>query len=129
MRIIRQQKVLKKLNFLTRIRANCTILARSPVRARLNKHTTVMSSKRGEMVPMKYYRPFGGGVIMLLLPGFFLNQDIHAYIDPGTGSIIFQVLISLFVGGLFAVKIFWNKIKDFSKNSIFKRSKRDDAKK
>lgn len=120
MRIIRQQKVLKKLNFLTRIRANCTILARSPVRARLNKHTTVMSSKRGEMVPMKYYRPFGGGVIMLLLPGFFLNQDIHAYIDPGTGSIIFQVVIGLFVGGLFAVKIFWNKIRNFF-NSIFRR--------
>lgn len=36
-----------------------------------------------------------------------------AYIDPGTGSYIFQLLIATAVGGLFAIKIFWTRIKMF----------------
>jgi hypothetical protein len=37
----------------------------------------------------------------------------HAYIDPGTGSYIFQMMIGVFVGAVFAVKLFWARIKAF----------------
>lgn len=37
----------------------------------------------------------------------------HAYLDPGTGSYLFQILIAALVGGLFAVKLFWGKIAAF----------------
>ncbi len=37
----------------------------------------------------------------------------HAYLDPGTGSYLFQILIAALVGGLFAVKIFWGRIAGF----------------
>ncbi len=37
----------------------------------------------------------------------------HAYLDPGTGSYLFQILIAALVGGLFAVKLFWGRIKLF----------------
>ena len=40
-------------------------------------------------------------------------RPAHAYLDPGTGSYIFQILIAGLVGGLFAVKIFWKRIKAF----------------
>ena len=40
----------------------------------------------------------------------------HAYLDPGSGSILIQLLIAAGAGALFAVKIYWNKIKGlFSK--------------
>jgi len=41
-----------------------------------------------------------------------------AYIDPGSGSMILQVLIASILGILTAVKIYWVKIKNlFSRNS------------
>lgn len=43
-------------------------------------------------------------------------REVHAYIDPGTGSIMLQVLIGILVGLLFSLKMFWKKIK-----SAFKR--------
>ena len=43
-------------------------------------------------------------------------QNIHAYIDAGTGSLIIQFLIAGAVGGLFLIKAFFGKIKAFFKN-------------
>lgn len=45
-----------------------------------------------------------------------LSQDAHAYLDPGTGSYVFQVLIATVIGGLFALKMYWQKIKNFFVN-------------
>lgn len=36
-----------------------------------------------------------------------------AYLDPGTGSYLFQILIAALVGGLFAIKLFWGRISAF----------------
>jgi hypothetical protein len=48
---------------------------------------------------------------------------ICAYLDPGTGSFIIQILIAGLLGSLFAIKIFFNTIKDFFKN-LFSKGKR-----
>ena len=53
----------------------------------------------------------------LFLP---VPETANAYLDPGTGSLIIQVVIGVAVGGLFTVKIFWNRIKTFFKN-LFSR--------
>jgi hypothetical protein len=45
-----------------------------------------------------------------------LAHNAFAYLDPGTGSYIFQVLVAAFVGGLFTIKIYWQKIKIFFGN-------------
>lgn len=37
----------------------------------------------------------------------------NAYLDPGTGSYIIQVLIATFAGAILAVKMFWNNLKMF----------------
>jgi hypothetical protein len=37
----------------------------------------------------------------------------HAYLDPGTGSFIFQLLIAGLAGVAFLVKVYWNKIMRF----------------
>jgi hypothetical protein len=34
----------------------------------------------------------------------------HAYIDPGSGSFIFQIVVGGLLGAAFAVKTFWRRI-------------------
>jgi len=37
----------------------------------------------------------------------------HAYLDPGTGSYMVQMLIAGVLGAAFAVKMYWLRIKRF----------------
>ncbi len=37
----------------------------------------------------------------------------HPYLDPGSGSILIQVLIAGLLGGAFIIKTYWRKIKAF----------------
>jgi hypothetical protein len=37
----------------------------------------------------------------------------YAYIDPGSGSYLFQLLAATLLGGLYAVKIYWRGIVTF----------------
>ena len=50
---------------------------------------------------------------------------VVAYIDPGTGSLIIQMVLAVLVGAGFAVKIFWANIKSFFSRLFAK--KRDDS--
>ncbi|OQA00165.1 MAG: hypothetical protein BWY70_00776 [Bacteroidetes bacterium ADurb.Bin408] len=43
-----------------------------------------------------------------------------AYIDPGSGSMIIQIIIASLFGGIVAIKMFWKKIISFIK-SFFKK--------
>ena len=49
-------------------------------------------------------------------PNAYAIQKVCAYLDPGTGSFILQLIAGIFFGGLFALKLYWNKIKAFFKN-------------
>ena len=40
-------------------------------------------------------------------------QTTHAYIDLGTGSIIVQAVIAAIFGASFAVRMYWQKLKNF----------------
>ena len=40
----------------------------------------------------------------------FAPYELHAYIDPGTGSYIFQIVIALILGMGYALKLYWRKI-------------------
>lgn len=40
-----------------------------------------------------------------------LSQPAYAYLDPGSGSYLIQLAVASFLGGLYLIKIFWNKIK------------------
>ncbi|MFC1965900.1 hypothetical protein ACFLWI_02995 [Chloroflexota bacterium] len=59
-------------------------------------------------------------VVLSIAPIFFSTWDAQFYIDPGTGSLIIQILIAGFVGGLFVIKMFWGKVKAFFKNLFSK---------
>lgn len=40
----------------------------------------------------------------------FYPSDAHAYLNPGSGSDFFQMIMSFFAGIFAAIKVFWNKI-------------------
>jgi energy-coupling factor transporter transmembrane protein EcfT len=57
------------------------------------------------------------GVLSLLL----FTDAAQAYIDPGTGSMIFQVLIGAVFGAGIAIKVFWSQIKSLWSRLFGKR--------
>ena len=36
----------------------------------------------------------------------------NAYLDPGSGSLILQLILAALLGGLFILRSYWKKIKD-----------------
>jgi hypothetical protein len=54
-----------------------------------------------------------------------IDQNIPAYLDAGTGSIILQAVLGALVGAAVAVKLFWGQIKSFF-GRLFSRSKHSD---
>jgi hypothetical protein len=44
-----------------------------------------------------------------------VSTPLWAYIDPGTGSYVFQIVTAALVGGLVALKVFWGRIWRFFK--------------
>ena len=61
--------------------------------------------------------------VVLALFSLVFPLKAYAYLDPGTGSYIFQLIIAALLGGLFAGRLFWNKIKIFLKNLFSKEEK------
>lgn len=57
---------------------------------------------------------------LLILP-----QDAHAYLDPGTGSYVLQMIIAGLLGAAFAIKLSWFRIKRFI-SGLFSRNDRND---
>jgi len=66
----------------------------------------------------------GIGLLALLLPILFPGSAL-AYLDPGTGSYIFQVILAAVLGALFSLKVFWKKIRAFFGN-LFSGKDADD---
>jgi len=48
--------------------------------------------------------------------------DVHAYLDPGTGSYVLQIVIAGIVSALFTIKMCWRRVVDFFSN-LFKGKK------
>ena len=53
------------------------------------------------------------------------NHVVQAYLDPGTGSFIIQVLLASVVGMGFAIKLFWAHIMAFF-SKLFAGKQSDD---
>ena len=65
----------------------------------------------------------------ILISSFFFvilfNNKAFAYLDPGTGSIIVQMIIGGLVGVGIAIKVFWYRIKT-ALSPGFKKNNSDD---
>jgi hypothetical protein len=74
-------------------------------------HTTKSPMSRKQLKKSIFLSPF--------LVNLFATEA-YAYLDPGTGSYLFQIMLASLVGALFAVKTYWNKIKEFVKKFFHK---------
>jgi len=54
-------------------------------------------------------------VIIAIFTVFLLAFPVeaHAYLDPGAGSYVLQIVLAGIVGASFMVKVYWKKIKLF----------------
>ena len=62
---------------------------------------------------MRRRATLGAGFLALVMALFVFPAQAHAYLDPGTGSYILQLALAALVGALFAVRLFWGRIKAF----------------
>ena len=56
-------------------------------------------------------------ILMWVLPKY-----AYAYIDPGAGSCVFQIIIATLVIGLFFIKVIFNKVKIFFTRLFFRKN-------
>ena len=62
-------------------------------------------------------------IIIFIFSFFILTTKAHAYLDPGTGSIILQAIVGAFAAFFTSIYIFWSKVKNFYKK-IYKKIKK-----
>lgn len=65
------------------------------------------------------------GVVITLLLSVMVTPA-HAYIDPGAGSYIFQILIGGLMSALFVLRQFRTNLKNFFKQLLTKKDLNDD---
>ena len=54
---------------------------------------------------------------------FLLTVPAHAYLDPGTGSIILQAILGFIAASIATLSFYWNKVKLFFIKLIKKNNK------
>ena len=73
------------------------------------------------------HHQIGKKIISLVLLAT-LSLPAYAYLDPGTGSIIFQAIIASVVMGFATIRLWWDKfISLFSSRKSDKESKKQDT--
>lgn len=72
---------------------------------------------------MKVLSSFKNVVIVTLILLFWSIRKAHAYIDPGTGSYIIQLMIAGLLGVAFTLKVYWKKVKAYFSNLFSRRTK------
>jgi len=63
-------------------------------------------------------------IYCILLAMLLFPEYAHAYLNPGTGSFIFQLMIAALLGGLLTIKIYWARFKGFFNNLFSTRRKK-----
>ncbi len=52
-------------------------------------------------------------IFFLFFAILLIPHSVSAYLDPGTGSMVWQMLVAVMFGIVFTLKIYWLKIKNF----------------
>lgn len=55
--------------------------------------------------------------------GIMATRAAHAYIDPGTGSYLLQMLAAGILAALFVIKAFWRNLRDGFSRLVVRRRK------
>lgn len=55
-------------------------------------------------------------IIFIIAFFLFFTKPVLAYLDPGSGSFIFQVVVATILGGIFSLKMYFRKLKNIFLN-------------
>ena len=62
------------------------------------------------------------GIVLIVLFLAVINETAYAYVDPGSGSYMFQLIMGFLLGLIFTVKNYWrSNIKEIFKKYFLKR--------
>lgn len=61
-------------------------------------------------------------LLALLVFLCFAQSSAFAYLDPGSGSYLFQILLAFFIGALFSLKVLWKKMAAFFSKLFSKKN-------
>jgi hypothetical protein len=62
---------------------------------------------------IRLFKKHAGNIANIFWVTLMIPQTAAAYIDPGTGSYVLQVLIGVAFGAWFSIKVFGKRVKAF----------------
>lgn len=68
-------------------------------------------------------------VVFIVLYLFIIPKNSYAYLDPGTGSYLLQIIAAILFAGLFFIKSWWSKVKGIFLKIIAKNDEEESDKK
>ena len=57
-------------------------------------------------------------IIIFIVCSFLFAKPARAYLDPGAGSYVLQILLGIVLGGAVTTKIYWKKLKSIVKDKF-----------
>jgi len=60
---------------------------------------------------------------LAMLTSISMPTNVYAYLDPGSGSYVLQIILAFVLGGLYSLKFFMAKIRAFLKHTFSKKGK------
>ena len=64
--------------------------------------------------------------LLLLFLILFFSSNAFAYIDPGAGSLLIQMLVAGVMGAIFTIKMYWFRLKSYIQKLMGKEVSSDD---
>ena len=74
---------------------------------------------------MKDFEKTTAIIVLFSLFSLIFPKTSYAYLDPGAGSLFLQLIVGVFVGVAFVIKIYWRKIKTFFNDIFSKKQKKN----
>lgn len=67
-------------------------------------------------------------IFLTILFLFIVPTPTYAYLDPGTGSYLLQIMAAVFFGGAYALTTWWKQIKLFVLRIFLRKDKKSSEK-
>jgi hypothetical protein len=62
---------------------------------------------------MIHFRTLTKLTVLISVFCFMFPQEAHAYLDPGSGSLLIQIILASLLGAMYFLRRYWGKVKAF----------------
>lgn len=75
---------------------------------------------------MKFWRHAGSTLVLAAVIQVLFVEDAQAYLDPGTMSLVFQMVAATILGAAVALKVYWRKVSASVKGRFSSKKKEEE---